>query len=143
MAITPTAVDTGVPKRKSSGAGGAHMPLQMNLSGRISPMDAMSSTPSQFRHALSSATVPTVHHANLLFNKAPDCTMLSLGRCSLMIGLFWAPPVSTGPTQRLSRTIMHSRGLAAMSEMLLQNMPKDVDTGVDNEKSAWLRHCPL
>ncbi|CAK0784877.1 hypothetical protein CVIRNUC_008082 [Coccomyxa viridis] len=49
MAITPTAVDTGVPKRKSSGAGGAHMPLQMNLSGRISPMDAMASTPSQFR----------------------------------------------------------------------------------------------
>ncbi len=50
MAITPTAVDTGVPKRKSSGAGGAHMPLQMNLSGRISPMDAMASTPSQFRY---------------------------------------------------------------------------------------------
>ena len=91
MAITPTAVDTGVPKRKSSGAGGAHMPLQMNLSGRISPMDAMASTPSQFRHALSSATVPTIHHVNLLFNKAPDCTLLSLGRCSLMIGLFWPP----------------------------------------------------
>ena len=59
MAITPTAVDTGVPKRKSSGAGGAHMPLQMNLSGRISPMDAMASTPSQFRHVPLSVAVPS------------------------------------------------------------------------------------
>ena len=66
MAITPTAVDTGVPKRKSSGAGGAHMPLQMNLSGRISPMDAMASTPSQFRHVLLSVIVPTVYHVSLL-----------------------------------------------------------------------------
>ena len=51
MAITPTAVDTGLTKRKSSGAGGSQMPLQMNLSGRISPMDAMASTPSHFRCA--------------------------------------------------------------------------------------------
>lgn len=50
MAITPTAMDTGLTKRKSSGAGGgSHMPLQMGLSGRISPMDAMASTPSHFR----------------------------------------------------------------------------------------------
>ena len=51
MAITPTAVDTGLTKRKSSGAGGSQMPLQMNLSGRITPMDAMASTPSHFRCA--------------------------------------------------------------------------------------------
>ena len=81
MAITPTAVDTGVPKRKSSGAGGAHMPLQMNLSGRISPMDAMASTPSQFRHEPSSGSEPTLHPVNLLRKQAPVCTMLSLGRC--------------------------------------------------------------
>ncbi len=49
MAITPTAVDTSLTKRKSAGGGGAQMPLQMNLSGRISPMDAMASTPSHFR----------------------------------------------------------------------------------------------
>jgi hypothetical protein len=51
MAITPTAVDIGLTKRKSSGMGGSQMPLQMSLSGRISPMDAMASTPSQFRCA--------------------------------------------------------------------------------------------
>ena len=49
MAITPTAVDTSLTKRKSAAGGGAQMPLQMNLSGRMSPMDAMASTPSQFR----------------------------------------------------------------------------------------------
>ena len=49
MAITPTAVDTSLTKRKSAGGGGAQMPLQMSLSGRISPMDAMASTPSHFR----------------------------------------------------------------------------------------------
>ena len=51
MAITPTAVDTSLTKRKSAGGAGvgAQMPLQMNLSGRMSPMDAMASTPSQFR----------------------------------------------------------------------------------------------
>ena len=93
MAITPTAVDTGVPKRKSSGAGGAHMPLQMNLSGRISPMDAMASTPSHFRHVPPSVAAPPVFIVNLLLKHAPACAMLSLGRCWLMIGLFWRPSI--------------------------------------------------
>ena len=81
MAITPTAVDTGAPKRKSSGPGGAHMPLQMNLSGRISPMDAMASTPSQFRHVPSSVVSPIVLPVKPLLKQAPVCMMLRLDRC--------------------------------------------------------------
>ena len=52
-----------------------------------------------------------------------------------MIGLSWHPSGQRPHAEAIQKH-MHSRGMAAMSGMLLPNMPRDMDRSVDKESLA-------